>query len=108
MDQLLFLQVIVQRCLAARSLTHVKAGCILCGYLKLLPMFLMVFPGMISRILFPGVGLYLPKCKARATEKKVTTFMVFQMKLAVWCPRTVRGSVRQRWAAPTLPILNWW
>ncbi|XP_043114515.1 sodium/glucose cotransporter 2 [Puntigrus tetrazona] len=46
-------QVIVQRCLAARSLTHVKAGCILCGYLKLLPMFLMVFPGMISRVLYP-------------------------------------------------------
>ncbi|MEQ2275032.1 Sodium/nucleoside cotransporter, partial [Xenotaenia resolanae] len=46
-------QVIVQRCLAARSLTHVKAGCIVCGYLKLLPMFLMVFPGMISRILYP-------------------------------------------------------
>ncbi|XP_073673637.1 sodium/glucose cotransporter 2 isoform X1 [Garra rufa] len=45
-------QVIVQRCLAARSLTHVKAGCILCGYLKLLPMFLMVFPGMISRVLY--------------------------------------------------------
>ena len=48
------MQVIVQRCLAARSLTHVKAGCILCGYLKLLPMFLMVFPGMISRVLYPG------------------------------------------------------
>ncbi|RXN15843.1 sodium glucose cotransporter 2 [Labeo rohita] len=53
-------QVIVQRCLAARSLTHVKAGCILCGYLKLLPMFLMVFPGMISRVLYPGLrGLML-------------------------------------------------
>ncbi|XP_068561887.1 sodium/glucose cotransporter 1 isoform X2 [Cebidichthys violaceus] len=45
-------QVIVQRCLSAKSLSHVKAGCILCGYLKLLPMFLMVFPGMISRILY--------------------------------------------------------
>lgn len=44
----------MQRCLAARSLTHVKAGCIMCGYLKLLPMFLMVFPGMISRVLYPG------------------------------------------------------
>lgn len=48
------MQVIVQRCLAARSLTHVKAGCIMCGYLKLLPMFLMVLPGMISRVLYPG------------------------------------------------------
>uniref|UniRef100_A0A671SD64 Sodium/glucose cotransporter 2 n=1 Tax=Sinocyclocheilus anshuiensis TaxID=1608454 RepID=A0A671SD64_9TELE len=58
-------QVIVQRCLAARSLTHVKAGCILCGYLKLLPMFLMVFPGMISRVLYPDeVGCVEPSiCK---------------------------------------------
>ncbi|XP_019937190.2 sodium/glucose cotransporter 1 [Paralichthys olivaceus] len=45
-------QVIVQRCLSGKNLSHVKAGCILCGYLKLLPMFLMVFPGMISRILY--------------------------------------------------------
>ncbi|XP_016341611.1 sodium/glucose cotransporter 1-like [Sinocyclocheilus anshuiensis] len=47
-------QVIVQRCLSAKNLSHVKAGCILCGYLKLLPMFLMVFPGMISRVLYTG------------------------------------------------------
>ncbi|MBZ3887643.1 Sodium/glucose cotransporter 1 [Sciurus carolinensis] len=45
-------QVIVQRCLSAKNMSHVKAGCTLCGYLKLLPMFLMVMPGMISRILY--------------------------------------------------------
>lgn len=44
----------MQRCLAGKNLTHIKAGCILCGYLKLMPMFLMVMPGMISRILYPG------------------------------------------------------
>ncbi|KAL4609643.1 sodium/glucose cotransporter 1 [Arapaima gigas] len=48
-------QVIVQRCLSAKNMSHVKAGCILCGYLKLLPMFLMVFPGMISRVLYTDV-----------------------------------------------------
>ncbi|XP_067911478.1 sodium/glucose cotransporter 1 [Heterodontus francisci] len=48
-------QVIVQRCLSAKNMSHVKAGCILCGYLKLLPMYLMVFPGMISRILYTDV-----------------------------------------------------
>uniref|UniRef100_UPI0012936941 sodium/glucose cotransporter 2-like n=1 Tax=Lonchura striata TaxID=40157 RepID=UPI0012936941 len=47
--------VIVQRCLAGRSLTHVRAGCVLCGYLKVLPMFLMVLPGMAARVLFPEV-----------------------------------------------------
>ncbi|XP_030330254.1 sodium/glucose cotransporter 2-like [Strigops habroptila] len=48
-------QVIVQRCLAARSLGHVRAGCVVCGYLKVLPMFLMVLPGMAARVLFPEV-----------------------------------------------------
>ncbi|KAK2510992.1 hypothetical protein Q9233_017289 [Columba guinea] len=46
--------VIVQRCLAGRSLTHVRGGCVVCGYLKVLPMFLMVLPGMAARVLFPG------------------------------------------------------
>ncbi|KAI0208915.1 Sodium/glucose cotransporter 4 [Lamellibrachia satsuma] len=45
-------QVIVQRALAAKNLSHAKAGCILAGYLKFLPMWLMVVPGMISRIIF--------------------------------------------------------
>uniref|UniRef100_A0A8C8Y414 Solute carrier family 5 member 4 n=2 Tax=Panthera leo TaxID=9689 RepID=A0A8C8Y414_PANLE len=45
-------QVIVQRCLSGKNMSHVKAACIMCGYLKLLPMFLMVIPGMISRILY--------------------------------------------------------
>lgn len=47
-------QVIVQRALAAKTYDHAKAGTILCGYLKILPLFLLVFPGMIARILFPG------------------------------------------------------
>ena len=47
-------QVIVQRSLAARSLSHAKGGSILAGLLKILPLFLLIFPGMISRILFPG------------------------------------------------------
>uniref|UniRef100_A0A671UJ14 Sodium/glucose cotransporter 2 n=1 Tax=Sparus aurata TaxID=8175 RepID=A0A671UJ14_SPAAU len=64
-------QVIVQRCLAARSLTHVKAGCIMCGYLKLLPMFLMVFPGMISRVLYPGRWLTLVGCVVPEVCKRV-------------------------------------
>ncbi|CAL8269872.1 unnamed protein product [Arctogadus glacialis] len=47
-------QVIVQRTLSAKSLSHAKGGCILGGYLKVLPMFFIVMPGMISRALFPN------------------------------------------------------
>ncbi|KAM5130385.1 sodium/myo-inositol cotransporter 2 isoform 3-T3 [Callospermophilus lateralis] len=46
-------QVIVQRTLAARNLSHAKGGSLLAAYLKVLPLFIMVFPGMVSRILFP-------------------------------------------------------
>eukprot|EP00057_Strongylocentrotus_purpuratus_P013787 XP_011668261.1 PREDICTED: sodium/glucose cotransporter 4 [Strongylocentrotus purpuratus] len=46
-------QVIVQRTLAARNVTHSKGACIMTGYFKILPMFLMIIPGMISRTLWP-------------------------------------------------------
>lgn len=48
------LQVIVQRTLAAKNFDHAKAGTLFCGYLKILPLFLLIFPGMIARILYPG------------------------------------------------------
>lgn len=47
-------QVIVQRSLAARNLSHAKGGSLMAAYLKVLPLFMMVFPGMASRVLFPG------------------------------------------------------
>ncbi|KAK7069892.1 Sodium/glucose cotransporter 4, partial [Halocaridina rubra] len=42
----------VQRVMAARSLSHAKGGTIFAGYVKLLPLFMMVIPGMISRVLY--------------------------------------------------------
>ncbi|XP_078700547.1 sodium/mannose cotransporter SLC5A10-like isoform X1 [Branchiostoma floridae x Branchiostoma belcheri] len=48
-------QVIVQRCLAAESLSHAKGGCVVTMFLKMLPMFLIVMPGMISRVLYPDI-----------------------------------------------------
>ncbi|NXC34503.1 SC5AA protein, partial [Campylorhamphus procurvoides] len=46
-------QVIVQRSLSAKSLSHAKAGSILASYLKMLPLFVIIMPGMISRVLYP-------------------------------------------------------
>ncbi|KAL1022419.1 hypothetical protein UPYG_G00026730 [Umbra pygmaea] len=46
-------QVIVQRSLSAKNLSHAKGGSLLGGYLKVLPMFFIVMPGMISRALYP-------------------------------------------------------
>uniref|UniRef100_A0A6Q2Y3G5 Sodium/glucose cotransporter 2 n=1 Tax=Esox lucius TaxID=8010 RepID=A0A6Q2Y3G5_ESOLU len=89
-------QVIVQRCLAARSLTHVKAGCILCGYLKLLPMFLMVFPGMISRVLggknYHTVGCVVPELCQQVCGTDVGCSNIAYPKLVVSImPNGLRG-----------------
>ncbi|XP_038275020.2 sodium/glucose cotransporter 5 isoform X1 [Dermochelys coriacea] len=46
-------QVIVQRSLSAKNLSHVKAGSILASYLKMLPLGVIIMPGMISRVLYP-------------------------------------------------------
>ena len=48
------LQVIVQRALAARSLSHAQGATLMAGFIKILPLFMMVMPGMISRVLYPG------------------------------------------------------
>src|SRR5262252_8461170 len=46
-------QVIVQRVLSARDEGHAKAGTIFAGFLKILPVFMLIVPGMISRALYP-------------------------------------------------------
>jgi SSS family solute:Na+ symporter len=48
-------QVIVQRVLSARDEGHAKAGTIFAGFLKILPVFLLVVPGLIAVALFPDL-----------------------------------------------------
>lgn len=46
-------QVMVQRTLAAKNLSHAKGGTLVAAIGKITPLFIMVFPGMISRSLYP-------------------------------------------------------
>ncbi|XP_044514824.1 sodium/glucose cotransporter 1 isoform X2 [Gracilinanus agilis] len=86
-------QVIVQRCLSAKNMSHVKAGCIMCGYLKLLPMFLMVMPGMISRILYTDkVACALPsECEAQCGTKVGCTNIAYPTLVVELMPNGLRG-----------------
>jgi SSS family solute:Na+ symporter len=45
-------QVIVQRVLSAKNKAHAKAGTIFAGFLKILPVFILVVPGMIALALY--------------------------------------------------------
>ena len=59
-------QMMVQKVLAAKSLSDAQGGTILTGWIKILPIFLIVVPGMISRVLYPDtVGCVDPEvCQA--------------------------------------------
>ncbi|XP_063604901.1 sodium/mannose cotransporter SLC5A10-like isoform X2 [Penaeus indicus] len=55
-------QMMVQRAMAAKSLSHAQGGTLFAGYMKILPVFIIVIPGMISRVLFPNeVGCVVPE-----------------------------------------------
>jgi solute:Na+ symporter, SSS family len=48
-------QVIVQRVLSAKDEGHAKAGTIFAGFLKILPVFVLVLPGLIAVALYPSL-----------------------------------------------------
>jgi solute:Na+ symporter, SSS family len=54
-------QVIVQRVLSARDEGHAKAGTIFAGFLKILPVFMLVLPGIIALALFRDLFKFGPK-----------------------------------------------
>jgi SSS family solute:Na+ symporter len=58
-------QVIVQRVLSARDEGHAKAGTIFAGFLKVLPVFLLVVPGLIAIALYPEL---FPKVGGQVTN----------------------------------------
>lgn len=49
-------QMIVQRTLAARGIADARKATVFAGYLKLLPVFILVAPGMAGRLLYPEVA----------------------------------------------------
>ncbi|XP_036621503.1 solute carrier family 5 member 4-like [Trichosurus vulpecula] len=86
-------QVIVQRCLSGRNMSHVKAGCILCSYLKMLPLFLIVMPGMISRILFPDeITCVVPsECEQHCGTSAGCTNIAYPKLVVELMPNRLRG-----------------
>ncbi|XP_065529460.1 sodium/glucose cotransporter 4 [Lathamus discolor] len=86
-------QVIVQRSLSAKNLSHAKGGSVLGGYLKILPMFFIVMPGMISRALYPDeVGCVDPDICKRVCGAAVGCSNIAYPKLVIeLMPDGLRG-----------------
>ncbi|XP_069894200.1 sodium/glucose cotransporter 1-like [Dipodomys merriami] len=86
-------QVSVQRLLAGKNMSHRKGGCLLYGYLKLLPMFLIVIPGMISRILFPNhVACVVPsECQKYCGAQSSCSPMAYPLLVVAVLPTGLQG-----------------
>ncbi|KAL5007608.1 hypothetical protein ScPMuIL_016414 [Solemya velum] len=86
-------QLMVQRCLAAKSLGHAKAGALMAGTLKILPFFLFMIPGMISRILFPDdVACADPdKCEQVCGNRAGCTNIAYPLFVLRKLPTGLRG-----------------
>ncbi|KAM6218383.1 sodium/glucose cotransporter 4 [Rhynchocyon petersi] len=77
-------QVIVQRSLSAKNLSHAKGGSVLGGYLKIFPMFFIIMPGMISRALYPDeVGCVDPDICQRICGARVGCSNIAYPKLVM-------------------------
>ncbi|KAL8598723.1 hypothetical protein ACOMHN_033287 [Nucella lapillus] len=86
-------QIMVQRCLSAKNLTHAKAGCVFGAILKILPFFLWIIPGMISRILFPDeIACASPeRCEEVCGNKAGCTNIAYPLLVLRKMPSGLRG-----------------
>jgi len=82
-------QYIVQRTLAARTLTDARRGAIFGGYLKVLPVFIFLIPGMIGYALHQRGIITIPS----DAEGNVSGDMVFPTMVATLLPAGLRGIV---------------
>jgi len=88
-------QVIVQRALASRDMSHAKGACVLAGWLKLLPLFIMIFPGMAARVLFTDeVACADPDlCEAICQSRAGCTNIAFVKLVTELMPVGMRGAM---------------
>ncbi len=86
-------QMIVQRTLAARGVDDARRATLMAGYLKILPVFILVLPGVAGAILFPDV--------ARDAPNQMYATMVREL-----LPAGVRGIVMASLLAAVMSSLS--
>ncbi|XP_076846184.1 LOW QUALITY PROTEIN: sodium/mannose cotransporter SLC5A10 [Brachyhypopomus gauderio] len=86
-------QVIVQRSLSAKNISHAKGASIFASYLKMLSMIFIILPGMISRALYPdSVGCVDPEDCMKVCGAEVSCSNIAFPKLVLeLMPNGLRG-----------------
>ena len=78
-------QMIVQRVLGAKNEAHARGGALLCGLLKILPVFVLVLPGLIAKALYPDISgdAAYPTLVIRLLPTGLVGFMVAALMAAL-------------------------
>lgn len=79
-------QTIVQRALGARDENHARVGALFCGFIKILPVFIFVLPGLFAYVLYHSNGLDLSSLQhtgingeTTLNTKGIYTLMITQL-----------------------------
>ena len=73
-------QTIVQRVLGAKDENHAKAGALFCGFIKILPVFIFVLPGLMAYVLAQKGLFDISSIKAAdGSTKGIYTLMITQL-----------------------------
>ncbi|KAB7504967.1 Sodium/myo-inositol cotransporter [Armadillidium nasatum] len=85
-------QMMVQRVMAAKSLSHAQGSTIFAGYTKLLPLFFIILPGMIARVLYPNeIGCADPvECQKYCGSDTCTNYAYPKLAFSLM-PNGLRG-----------------
>ena len=65
-------QTIVQRALGARDENHARVGALFCGFIKILPVFIFVVPGLLAYVLYHSNALDLSNLQQTGTNGETT------------------------------------
>jgi len=89
-------------------LSNAKAGTLLAGYLKFLPLWLIVFPGMIARILFPDeVACGDPQsCMDVCGSEKGCTNIAFPRLVLKIMPTGLKGKLRKHYLISAVRLIK--
>ncbi|RQO76513.1 sodium:solute symporter [Pedobacter sp. KBW01] len=79
-------QTIVQRALGAKDENHAKAGALFCGFIKILPVFIFVLPGLFAYVLYKSNAIDLSSLQQTGANgaqtlntKGIYTLMITQL-----------------------------
>ena len=80
----MFFQMMVQRALSSKSLSHAQGATIFAAFIKILPFFIIILPGMISRVLYKNdVACVLPEECLRACGSRISCYNSAYPRLVV-------------------------